>query len=150
MPHGAGERRILDGVTLALYPGEVVGLVGESGSGKSLTALAVMGLLPRAARLRGGHVWYAGRDLLALPAREWRTVRGAQIAMVFQNPRAALNPLMRAGNQVARVVRLHRGLSRPPPTTRRWNYCSEWASPTRGRAPAPIRTSSAAAWPSAC
>jgi peptide/nickel transport system ATP-binding protein len=112
VPHGDGERRILDGVTLALYPGEVVGLVGESGSGKSMTALAVMGLLPRVAKLRGGHIWLDGRDLRTLSGREWRTVRGSQIAMIFQNPRAALNPLMRAGHQVARVVRLHRDVSK--------------------------------------
>jgi peptide/nickel transport system ATP-binding protein len=112
VPHGDGERRILDGVTLALYPGEVVGLVGESGSGKSMTALAVMGLLPRVAKVRGGHIWLDGRDLRTLSGREWRTVRGSQIAMIFQNPRAALNPLMRAGHQVARVVRLHRDVSK--------------------------------------
>jgi peptide/nickel transport system ATP-binding protein len=112
VPHGDGERRILDGVTLALYPGEVVGLVGESGSGKSMTALAVMGLLPRVAKVRGGHIWLEERDLRAMSGREWRTVRGSQIAMIFQNPRAALNPLMRAGNQVARVVQLHRGVSK--------------------------------------
>jgi oligopeptide/dipeptide ABC transporter ATP-binding protein len=112
VPHGQGERRILDGVTLALYPGEVIGLVGESGSGKSMTALTVMGLLPRVARVRGGHIWLDRRDLLSLSKRELRTVRGPQIAMIFQNPRAALNPLMRVGNQVARVVRLHQGQSK--------------------------------------
>jgi oligopeptide/dipeptide ABC transporter ATP-binding protein len=112
VPHGEGERRILDGVTLALYPGEVVGLVGESGSGKSMTALAVIGLLPRVAKVRGGRIWFDGRDLRTISGHEWRAVRGSQIAMIFQNPRAALNPLMRAGNQVARVVQLHRGLSK--------------------------------------
>lgn len=112
VPHGEGERRILDGVTLALYRGEVVGLVGESGSGKSMTALAVMGLLPRAARVRGGHIRFDGRDLLALPRREWSALRGTQLAMIFQNPRAALNPLMRAGHQVARVVQRHRRVSK--------------------------------------
>ena len=111
VPHGAGERRILDGVSVALYPGEVMGLVGESGSGKSMTALTVMGLLPRAATVRGGRIWFDGRDLLALSGGGMRAVRGRQIAMIFQNPRAALNPLMRAGNQVARVVRLRQNLS---------------------------------------
>ena len=110
VPHGTGERRILDGASLALYPGEVVGLVGESGSGKSMTALAVMGLLPRVAKVRGGVIRFEGRDLRTLSGREWRTVRGSQIAMVFQNPRAALNPLMRVGQQVARLVQLHQGL----------------------------------------
>jgi oligopeptide/dipeptide ABC transporter ATP-binding protein len=112
VPHGQGERRILDGVTFALYPGEVVGLVGESGSGKSMTALAVIGLLPRIARVQAGNIWFGGRNLRALSKRELRLVRGSQIAMIFQNPRAALNPLMRVGNQVARVVRLHRALSK--------------------------------------
>jgi peptide/nickel transport system ATP-binding protein len=112
VPHGSGERRILDGVTLALYPGEVVGLVGESGSGKSLTALAVLGLLPRVAKVRAGRIEFDGRNLRALAGREWHSVRGSQIAMIFQNPRAALNPLMRAGHQVARVVQRHRGLSK--------------------------------------
>ncbi len=112
VPHGDGERRILDGVTLALYPGEVMGLVGESGSGKSMTALTIMGLLPRVAKVRGGSIRFGGHDLLALSGDQWRTVRGSQIAMIFQNPRAALNPLMRAGNQVARVVQMHRRLSK--------------------------------------
>jgi oligopeptide/dipeptide ABC transporter ATP-binding protein len=112
VPHGQGARRILDGVSFALYPGEVIGLVGESGSGKSMTALTVMGLLPPVARVQAGHIWFDGHDLLALSKRELRLVRGAQIAMIFQNPRAALNPLMRVGNQVARVVRLHRDTSK--------------------------------------
>jgi oligopeptide/dipeptide ABC transporter ATP-binding protein len=112
VPHEQGARRILDGVSFLLYPGEVIGLVGESGSGKSMTALTVMGLLPPVARVQAGHIWFGGHDLLALSKRELRLVRGAQIAMIFQNPRAALNPLMRVGNQVARVVRLHRDASK--------------------------------------
>ena len=110
-PHKQRSRRILDRVILTLYPGEVMGLVGESGSGKSMTALSVMGLLPPAAKIRSGNVWFNGHDLLGLPERDLRRIRGSQIAMMFQNPRAALNPLMRAGNQVARVVRLHTDLS---------------------------------------
>ncbi|HET7088185.1 MAG TPA: ABC transporter ATP-binding protein [Anaerolineae bacterium] len=107
-----GPRRILDGVTFDLYPHEVMGLVGESGSGKTMTSLAVMGLLPPTAKVDGGHIWFDGRDLLALPERDLREMRGAHIAMIFQSPRAALNPLMRAGEQAARALRLHRGLSR--------------------------------------
>lgn len=105
-------RRILDRVTLELQPGEVMGLVGESGSGKSVTALTIMGLLPKTATVAGGAVWYNGHNLLALPEKKLQTIRGAEIAMIFQNPRAALNPLMRAGEQVARVVRLHENLPR--------------------------------------
>lgn len=105
-----GLRRILDQVTFEVRPHEVLGLVGESGSGKTMTSLAVMGLLPPGAKAQSGHIWFDGRDLLALSERDLRAVRGAQIAMIFQSPRAALNPLMRAGDQVARAVRLHRGL----------------------------------------
>ena len=111
-PTSSGPRRVLDRVTFDLSPGEVVGLVGESGSGKTMTALSVIGLLPPTARVEGGHIWFDGQDLLSLSESELRTVRGRQIAMIFQNPRAALNPLMRAGDQVARVLRLHRGLSK--------------------------------------
>jgi peptide/nickel transport system ATP-binding protein len=110
-PGEGGPRRILDRVTLDLYPNEVVGLVGESGSGKTLTSLAVMGLLPPTAGVEGGRIWFRERDLLALSERDLRQVRGKHIAMIFQNPRAALNPLMRAGDQVARAVRLHHRLS---------------------------------------
>lgn len=111
-PHAQGPRRVLDRVTLDLYPREVMGLVGESGSGKTMTALAVMGLLPPASKVNGGHIRFGGRDLLTLSERDMRAVRGAQIAMIFQNPRAALNPILRAGEQVARAVRIHQKLSK--------------------------------------
>jgi oligopeptide/dipeptide ABC transporter ATP-binding protein len=113
LPAAGGERRqVLDGVSFDVRPGEVMGLVGESGSGKTLTALAIMRLLPSAAWLTGGQVWFEGRDLLRLPEPELRQIRGSQIAMVFQSPRSALNPLMRAGDQVARALQLQGGLSR--------------------------------------
>jgi peptide/nickel transport system ATP-binding protein len=104
-----GPRRILDRVTFDLYPHEVLGLVGESGSGKTLTALAIINLLPRTAEVQGGQIWFDEQDLLALSERKLRELRGAQIAMIFQSPRASLNPLMRAGDQVARAVGLHCG-----------------------------------------
>lgn len=109
-PHEETTRCILDRVSFNLYPNEVLGLVGESGSGKTMTSLAIIGLLPSTAQVLGGHVWFEGRDLLALSDREMRAVRGAQIAMIFQNPLSALNPLQRAGDQVARAVRIHRRL----------------------------------------
>ena len=104
-----GPCRILDRVSFELHPHEVLGLVGESGSGKTMSALSVINLLPPAATIEGGQVWFRGQDLMTLSERELRKVRGAQIAMIFQSPRAALNPLMRAGDQVARAVRLHCG-----------------------------------------
>ena len=104
-------RRVLDRVSLDLVPGQVTGLVGESGSGKSMTALAVMGLLPQRARA-SAQVALDGRNLLALPERELCRIRGARIGMIFQEPMTALNPLMTIGDQVAEVLRLHQGLNR--------------------------------------
>jgi oligopeptide/dipeptide ABC transporter ATP-binding protein len=107
-----GRQRILDRVSLEIQAHEVVGLVGESGSGKTLTSLAIIGLLPPSARLDGGEIWFDGQELLSLNEGRLRGMRGSQIAMIFQSPRASLNPLMRAGDQVARVLRHHRGLGR--------------------------------------
>ncbi|MFZ0285947.1 MAG: ABC transporter ATP-binding protein [Terriglobales bacterium] len=92
-----------------LAPREVLGLVGESGSGKSLTALALMRLLPPAARASGEVIFSngAGGDLLQLPDEQMRSLRGSHIAMIFQEPMTALNPVMRVGNQIAEAVRAH-------------------------------------------
>jgi oligopeptide/dipeptide ABC transporter ATP-binding protein len=95
----------------AIAPGEVLGLVGESGSGKSLTALAIMRLLPPQARA-SGEIRLAGQDgasgdLLQLPENEVRKLRGSRIAMIFQEPMTALNPVMRVGDQIAEAVRAH-------------------------------------------
>jgi peptide/nickel transport system ATP-binding protein len=91
--------------------GETVAVVGESGSGKSLTALAIMRLLPRTARIASGGIRLQGRDLLALPEPEMRRVRGGEIAMIFQEPMTSLNPVVTIGRQIAEVLRLHEGLS---------------------------------------
>jgi oligopeptide/dipeptide ABC transporter ATP-binding protein len=104
--------RALDGVSFALDRGRVLGLVGESGSGKTMTALCLMRLLPPAARILGGRVLFDGRDLLALPEREMRAVRGAGLAMIFQEPMTALNPVLTVGRQIAEAVALHRALGR--------------------------------------
>jgi len=104
---------VLDGVRLTIAPGRWTGLVGESGSGKSMTALAVMGLLPPGARVLGGHVLMDGQDLLRLSADQLRQVRGSAIGMIFQSPRSALNPLMTVGRQIARAVQLRRAADNP-------------------------------------
>ncbi|MGA2990745.1 MAG: ABC transporter ATP-binding protein [Candidatus Korobacteraceae bacterium] len=93
-------------VSFEIAPGEVLGLVGESGSGKSVTALAVMGLLPESARA-AGYIRLEGRELLALPAAEMRKLRGSRLAMIFQEPMTALNPVMRIGDQIAEAVAAH-------------------------------------------
>ena len=95
----------------AVAEGETVAVVGESGSGKSLTALAVMRLLPRTARIAAGRIRFQGRDLMALPEPEMRKVRGREIAMIFQEPMTSLNPVLTVGKQIAEVLRLHEGLS---------------------------------------
>jgi oligopeptide/dipeptide ABC transporter ATP-binding protein len=91
--------------------GETVAIVGESGSGKSLTALALMRLLPGTARMPIGSVKLAGEELTTLSDRAFRRIRGRQIAMIFQEPMTSLNPVMTIGRQISEVVRLHEGLS---------------------------------------
>jgi oligopeptide/dipeptide ABC transporter ATP-binding protein len=102
-----GVARAVDGVSFALEAGTVLGLVGESGCGKSMTALSLMRLVPLPGRIVGGEVRFEGRDLLALSESDMRALRGAGIAMVFQEPMTALNPVMRIGTQVAEALRLH-------------------------------------------
>jgi len=87
--------------------GETLAIVGESGSGKSLTALALMQLLPRAAKVASGSIVFDGRDLLTLDAREMRHLRGRDIAMIFQEPMTSLNPVMTIGRQIAEVLKVH-------------------------------------------
>ncbi len=106
-----GTHTVLDHVSLQLHAGQTLGLVGESGCGKSVTAMAVMRLLPRAQTVyAGGRILFEGQDLLALPEKAMRQLRGSQIAMIFQEPMTSLNPVLTVGDQVAEGLRLHRGM----------------------------------------
>jgi peptide/nickel transport system ATP-binding protein len=100
------------GVTLALEPGEMLGLVGESGSGKSVTGFAVTGLLDKAGRIASGRILFRGQDVVRASRDDLRTLHGAAMAMIFQNPRAALNPIRAVGRQIADAILAHRRLSR--------------------------------------
>ncbi len=104
--HGAVDA--LKGVSLALAAGETLGVVGESGSGKSVTALAIMRLLDRAGRIAGGRVLFEGRDVTRAGQGDLRRLRGTAMSMIFQNPRAALNPIRTVEGQIADVLRAHR------------------------------------------
>ena len=103
---------ILEEVTFAVPRGRTTAIVGETGSGKSMTMLAVLALTPRAFRRTSGTIRFAGRELPGDDETKMRTVRGSQIAMVFQNSRSALNPVFTIGTQLSDVCRLHRQLSK--------------------------------------
>jgi len=107
LPEGGDRLRAVDGISLAINPNEIVCLVGESGSGKSMTAHAVLGLLPAKIKPLGGEIRFGGQDLLKLANPQMRALRGGEIAMIFQEPLTALNPLARAGAQVAEAIRVH-------------------------------------------
>ncbi|CCQ47221.1 oligopeptide/dipeptide ABC transporter,ATP-binding, C-terminal domain protein [Pseudarthrobacter siccitolerans] len=146
-----GPVRLVDGVTFEVRQDEVFALVGESGSGKSLTVLAIMDLLPPGVRIASGRILFRGRDLARLPEAEMRGLRGKDLAMVFQDPMSALNPLQCVGRQLAEAVRLHAsGLNRkqtadkvhsllaavgvPDPEGRAASYPHQWSGGMRQRA----------------
>jgi oligopeptide/dipeptide ABC transporter ATP-binding protein len=103
---------VVRGVSFEVGRGEFVGLVGESGSGKTVTALAVLGLVPPPGEVRAGTIRLEGRDLLRLDERAMRAVRGAAVGLVFQEPMTALNPVLTVGAQIVEAIRIHRPLPR--------------------------------------
>jgi ABC-type glutathione transport system ATPase component len=144
--HGETEARVVDSLSCSLAAGRTLGIVGESGCGKSMTALALMGLLPAAARAEG-QMLLAGTDLLRQPREARRRMRGKRLAMVFQEPMTALNPVVPVGTQIAEMLVVHEGATGGA-ARRGEGRCSSSAGsasppPRRGRRP--IRTSSPAA-----
>ncbi|OOE98824.1 ABC transporter ATP-binding protein [Salinivibrio sp. IB643] len=104
-----GPREVLHGVSFEVKAGRTLGLVGESGSGKSVTAMSIMGLLPKPyGQVTGGEILYRGTDLVTLPAKERYAMRGNRISIIFQDPMTALNPVHTIGRQINEVLMLHR------------------------------------------
>ena len=108
---GGRQINAVNGLSYDIYPGRMMALIGESGSGKSVSSRALMGLLPKTAKVTGS-ILFDGRELLGLPERELRSLRGGDIAMVFQDPARSLNPTMRIGTQITEAVRLHADVDR--------------------------------------
>jgi oligopeptide/dipeptide ABC transporter ATP-binding protein len=98
----------VDGVSFTLNEGETLGVVGESGSGKTVTSISLLRLLPPAARIVGGEIWFQGENLLTKSEREMRELRGSQLTMILQDPMMSLNPLFTIGEQIAEPLRIHR------------------------------------------
>lgn len=107
-----GETTLIDNIQFEIQSGEIFALVGESGSGKSLTSLAIMRLLPDALKITSGEIMLNQQSLFTLPEFQMQKVRGRQVAMIFQEPMTSLNPVMKVGEQIAEVLRVHLGLSK--------------------------------------
>ena len=128
-----GVARAVDGVSLAVDHGEVVGVVGESGSGKSVTALSIMGLVPEPGRIEAGRVMLAGRELTSLSQEALREVRGSEVAMIFQEPMTSLNPVYPVGDQIAESLRIHQGLGKAAARSRAVELLARVGIPDAGR-----------------
>ena len=107
-----GTVRAVNGLSLELYAGETLCIVGESGCGKSVTAMTILGLLPKPpARIESGEILFEGTDLLKLDEQDMRAIRGNDISMIFQEPMTSLNPVLTIGRQISEVISLHQGVS---------------------------------------
>ncbi len=122
----------VNGISFDVAPGETLGIVGESGCGKSVTALAMLGILPRNGRVTGGRVVFAGRDLVQLSDRELRGVRGKEIAMIFQDPMTSLNPVLTVGRQIREVLETHFDLGKAEATRRAGELLDRVGIPSAG------------------
>ena len=124
-----GSVTVVDGLSLSVAPGDILGVVGESGSGKSVSMLAVLRLLTNPNVTVSGQVLFRGRDLLSLPDKEMRAIRGREIAMVFQDPMTALTPVYTVGWQIAEQIRAHEPVSRKEANARAVRLLSDVGIP---------------------
>ncbi|MCK4823385.1 ABC transporter ATP-binding protein, partial [bacterium] len=134
----AGIVKAVDGVTLEVREGETLGLVGESGSGKSVTALSILGIVPRPGKIIGGKIIYKGENLLDKTENELQKIRGKEIGYIFQDPATSLNPVFSVAQQLTEVIRRHQDVTKdealekaieltrlveiPDPEIKIWNY----------------------------
>src|SRR5512135_1865439 len=134
----AGVVKAVDGVSLNINEGETLGLVGESGSGKSVTALSILGIVPKPGKIIGGKILYKGENLLEKKENEMLKIRGKEISYVFQDPATSLNPVFTIESQLVEVIRRHQNLTKeeayakaielfklveiPDPEVKIWNY----------------------------
>ncbi|HKD11365.1 MAG TPA: ABC transporter ATP-binding protein [Thermoanaerobaculia bacterium] len=142
LPIGGNLFPAVDGIDFDLESGEALGMVGESGSGKTLAARALLDLLPEGARL-SGDIRYRGRKLAGLPEREWRKIRGREIAMVFQEPASALDPVQTIGSQIVEAIRAHGGVDHSAALAQARRLLEEvsFGDPDRGLSEFPHRLS---------
>ena len=134
-PTEDGVVKAVDGISFTIQPGETLGIVGESGSGKSVSFLTIMGLITSNQATITGQVLYRGQDMLAMPLDELRTIRGASMSMIFQDPMTSLHPFYKVGDQISEAIRVHQPVSKRTASSRRWR-CSA-ASASHGRRSGP-------------
>jgi peptide/nickel transport system ATP-binding protein/oligopeptide transport system ATP-binding protein len=142
-----GEITAVEDISFDLSEGEILGIVGESGSGKSVTALTIMGLLPRPpARIAAGTVHFDGTELTSLSDKRMQRIRGPGIAMVFQEPMTSLNPVFTIGEQLIETIRAHERLDNKAAFARAVEMLDKVGIPTRTSCP--VVSASASCWPS--
>ena len=130
-----GAVRAVDGISFEVDKGKTLGIVGESGCGKSVTALSIMGLIPKPpAKIVSGSIVFDGRDLTKLSEKELEDVRGREIAMIFQDPMTSLNPTLKIRTQITEVLDRHFGMSKAQARQRAIELLEEVRIPRRGRA----------------